>query len=395
MKIIGNLDFRHSLATPKKKLHWFKLFLHSFDTFEKYSTLLFLPVCILLITFYSIPWLFLGESYLSVLLFSLLLIDIVIIFALPFFRISFSAITSQLITISAPRILLFIGFLILFYFGVNCKLLLILGMLTGTLLYFWGMLIEPARIQFTYQKLTSSAILEPIRVLHLSDLHIEQISRREESILDFVAKEHPDFIFLTGDFLNLSNIDDRESQKHLQEFLKNLTKYSTVVCSMGSPPVDSRLNLPATLDLPNVILLRDQILQIPLPSGKNLNIIGIDCDHRQWLDTKVFQHLEKHLDSKDLNILLFHSPEIMPIVKNSNIDLYLCGHTHGGQIRFPFYGALFTSSVTGKKYEKGLYSNGRTHLYVSAGVGLEGRSAPRMRLLCPPEAILWTITPSG
>jgi uncharacterized protein len=83
----------------------------------------------------------------------------------------------------------------------------------------------------------------------------------------------------------------------------------------------------------------------------------------------------------------------MPIVKNSNIDLYLCGHTHGGQIRLPFYGAIVTSSVTGKEFEKGLYSTGRTNLYVSAGVGLEGKSAPRMRLLCRPEAIFWTIRP--
>jgi hypothetical protein len=393
MKIISSHNFRHRIATPRKKLHWFKSLLHSFDTFEKYNKLLFLPSCILLISFYSIPWLYLDEVNISILLFSFLLIDIAIIFSLPYLRISFAATTSQLITISAPRILLLIGFLILFYFGINSKILLILGMLTGTLLYFWGMLIEPAKIQFTTQKLTSAAISEPIRILHLSDLHIEKISRREEIILDFVIKERPNFIFLTGDFLNLSNIDDPTSQQHLQGFLNKLAQYSTVICSMGSPPVDDRLDLPVTLNLPEVILLRDQILKIQLSTGKNLNIMGVDCDHRQWLDTQVFKHLEQYLDSKDLNILLFHSPEIMPTVKNSNIDLYLCGHTHGGQIRLPFYGAVFTSSITGKKYEKGLYSNGRTHLYVSAGIGLEGRSAPRMRLLCRPEAILWTITP--
>lgn len=393
--LIGDLNFRHGITTPKKKLHWFKRFLHSFDTFEKYSNLLFLPSCILLITLYSIPWFFLGEDSLSILLISFLVVDIAIISVLPYFRISFAARTSQLITISAPRIFLLIGFLILFYFGINGKILLIFGMLAGSLLYSWGMLIEPATVKFTNQILTSAAISEPIQILHLSDLHIEQISRREESILIFVEKERPNFIFITGDFLNLSNIDDTKSQKHLQEFLKNLALYSTVVCSMGSPPVDGRLDLPATLDLPEIILLRDQILKLSLSTGKNLNIIGIDCDHRQWLDTQVFKHLEEHLDSKNLNILLFHSPEIMPTVMNSDIDLYLCGHTHGGQIRLPFYGALFTSSVTGKKYEKGLYSNGRTHLYVSAGVGLEGRSAPRMRLLCRPEAILWTIKPSA
>jgi hypothetical protein len=93
-----------------------------------------------------------------------------------------------------------------------------------------------------------------------------------------------------------------------------------------------------------------------------------------------------------MHILLYHSPELMPLVQQYPVDLYLCGHTHGGQVRFPFYGALITSSSLGKRYEMGPYVEQGTTLYISRGIGLEGLSAPRIRLLCPPEIILFTLS---
>jgi predicted MPP superfamily phosphohydrolase len=91
-------------------------------------------------------------------------------------------------------------------------------------------------------------------------------------------------------------------------------------------------------------------------------------------------------------ILLYHSPELMPLVQQYPVDLYLCGHTHGGQVRIPGYGAILTSSSTGKQYEMGPYTEQNTTLYISRGIGLEGLSAPRMRLFCRPEIILFTLS---
>ncbi len=70
------------------------------------------------------------------------------------------------------------------------------------------------------------------------------------------------------------------------------------------------------------------------------------------------------------------------------MDLYLSGHTHGGQVRLPFYGAVFTASYYGKKYEMGQYQLGPATLYVSRGIGMAGGLIPRVRLLCPPELVL-------
>jgi hypothetical protein len=86
-------------------------------------------------------------------------------------------------------------------------------------------------------------------------------------------------------------------------------------------------------------------------------------------------------------VLLYHSPELMPAATQRGIDLYLCGHTHGGQLRLPVVGPLFTASQLGRRYVMGHYHEGRTHLYVTRGIGFEGWPR-RVRLLCPPEVTL-------
>ena len=90
-------------------------------------------------------------------------------------------------------------------------------------------------------------------------------------------------------------------------------------------------------------------------------------------------------------------PDLAPEAAAAGVDLQLSGHTHGGQIRMPVYGALITSSIYGKRFEMGYYpveSSGRERpmtLYVSRGIGLEGGIAPRARFLSPPEIILWSL----
>jgi len=83
----------------------------------------------------------------------------------------------------------------------------------------------------------------------------------------------------------------------------------------------------------------------------------------------------------------------MDYVNGSIVDVYLCGHTHGGQIALPFYGALTTLSKHGKKYEAGLYHEGNTRLYVNRGIGLEGGKAPPMRFFARPEITVFEIGP--
>jgi predicted MPP superfamily phosphohydrolase len=61
----------------------------------------------------------------------------------------------------------------------------------------------------------------------------------------------------------------------------------------------------------------------------------------------------------------------------------------------PLYGALYAASIYGKRFEMGARQVGGMKLYVSRGIGMEGKGAPRVRFLCPPEVTLFEISPQG
>jgi uncharacterized protein len=82
---------------------------------------------------------------------------------------------------------------------------------------------------------------------------------------------------------------------------------------------------------------------------------------------------------------LYHTPDLIEEVARESVDLYCAGHTHGGQVALPLYGAMLTLSKYDKKYEAGLYREKNTVLYVNRGIGMEGGSVPRVRFWSRPE----------
>ena len=124
-------------------------------------------------------------------------------------------------------------------------------------------------------------------------------------------------------------------------------------------------------------------------NGETIYISGIRFDYP--FDLKA---LLKDVPDSNFSILLYHTADFVEELENLNVDLYLSGHTHGGQVRLPFFGALTTLSKFGKKYEMGMYNIGKTRLYINRGIGLEGGSAPQVRFLARPEITVFDIEPA-
>jgi uncharacterized protein len=93
------------------------------------------------------------------------------------------------------------------------------------------------------------------------------------------------------------------------------------------------------------------------------------------------------------SIFVYHYPDEIYAVAGK-VDLYCAGHTHGGQVALPLYGALLTLSRFGKRFEAGLYEVDGTQLYVNRGIGMEGSGAPRVRFFARPEITVYEIGPS-
>jgi hypothetical protein len=138
-------------------------------------------------------------------------------------------------------------------------------------------------------------------------------------------------------------------------------------------------------DLP-ITVLDDQVKKLQI-GQQEIDLVGVS-NFGPTRDGQVLSVLMEQVPQDAYSILLYHTPDLIEVANRLQIDLYLAGHTHGGQVRLPLWGAIITMSAYGKQYESGLYQLNPTTLYVSRGIGLEGLSMPRARFLCPPEMVL-------
>ena len=261
----------------------------------------------------------------------------------------------------------------------------------GTLLVVYGFWIEPHTIKVTHQTLHSPRLQnrQPIRLLHLGDLHIERVTSRERQLNSLVQSLNPDIILFSGDFLNLSYLRDPQAQSDARKIIGAWSAPFGVYAVAGSPAVDLENVVPSLLEGLPIRWLQDEKVTLEI-RGQPIDVVGVSCTHKPFLDSaRLEQALATPLEH--FSILLYHSPDLAPAAARSGFDLQLSGHTHGGQVRLPFIGALFTGSLYGKVFEAGRMQIGRMVLYISRGIGMEGAGAPRVRFLCPPEIILWEL----
>jgi len=258
-----------------------------------------------------------------------------------------------------------------------------------TVIQIYATWVEPFRLTVTSLEFTSPKLQsgEPLRVLHLSDIHFEGWTPRERRLLEVARALAPDLIFLTGDYLNLSSVDSGSARQGVRDLLAELAAVAPTYAIIGSPPVDRPDVVPRIFAGLPITWLVDEVAEAEV-KGHRLRLIGIRCtaDHRR--DGERLRRLCSAGWNPALQVLLYHSPDLFPLAAELGIDLHLAGHTHGGQLRLPLFGALITSSAFWKRYEAGLYRKGESTLYVSRGIGVEGKGAPRARFLAPPEVVL-------
>jgi predicted MPP superfamily phosphohydrolase len=199
-------------------------------------------------------------------------------------------------------------------------------------------------------------------------------------------------ILFSGDFINLSYLQDPRAWEVARGVLRQLEAPLGVFAVSGSPAVDlPDVVAQVLVGLPHVRWLRDEMVTLE-HQGQSFDLVGLHCTHQPFVDGPRLLTLLGEDARKNFTILLYHTPDLAPEAADAGIDLQLSGHTHGGQVRLPFYGALYTASLYGKQYEMGRRTEGGLTLYVTRGVGLEGKGAPRVRVLCPPEIVLWEIS---
>jgi predicted MPP superfamily phosphohydrolase len=239
-------------------------------------------------------------------------------------------------------------------------------------------LFEPYSPTVEY-RILAAAIPKPLRVLHLSDLHIEGKRPRlenEEWLVSEIQRLSPDLILVTGD---IHQMDVFEVQR-LSPILSKIVAPMGVFACLG---YDSRAVLREAA--PQIRILEDDVRILETGEGR-IAICGMN-------DISNLKRLSEGIPQCDYRIALNHTPDQIEPAASQGFDLYLCGHTHGGQVRVPFWGAVITLADTGKRFENGWYKVGRMQAHTSRGFGLEPLPAPQVRFLCRPEVTLIILEP--
>ena len=231
---------------------------------------------------------------------------------------------------------------------------------------------------------------EGYRIAHVSDLHNAEMGDDNEKLLTMLREAEPDMIAITGDLIDSRNTNVEIALQFIREAVKIAPCY--YVTGNHEERVSEYGELKAGLEAAGVVVLEDARTEISL-EGETITLIGVNDPSFQT--DYLFGDAETVMNSKlaelqtetdGYTVLLSHRPELFDTYVDSDVDLVLSGHAHGGQFRLPFVGGLVAPNQGFfPEYDAGLYTEKNTNMLVSRGIG---NSILPFRINNRPEVIL-------
>ncbi|MBC7808361.1 MAG: metallophosphoesterase [Akkermansiaceae bacterium] len=279
------------------------------------------------------------------------------------------------------------------------------GSLFAGLVYWWAQFVEPYWLEQTTPEIFCPRLpseLDGLRILFLADTHVQTWTRREDRLLELLKhdlRQRPDIIVWGGDFLYY--FGDTEKSLRLvtavHDIFPDVPTFGILGNAEHKGTRQETARFVQRLEAAGVRMLNNASDGLTL-RGVPITIAGVDDPYYGFDD--LCMALRDVPDDR-FTILLAHSPQIVYRAAKAGVDLMLSGHTHGGQVRLPFLGALKAQNPLGTKLDQGLFERDRLRpilagrdvpacfrLYITRGIGV----APtwrlfwlRPRLLCRPE----------
>jgi uncharacterized protein len=304
-------------------------------------------------------------------------------------------------------------------FGCRRDAAILLLASAGIVCFAWAQ-VEPHRVEVTYVRVPVAGLStqDRIRIVQISDVHSGSRPRLEESLPGIIARQSPDVIVFTGDALN--------GPSGLPVFRRLITRLSAIAPTyavMGNWDIGpgAGLNLFGATGIRELdggfvdIEVRGQHVRlagarfgdtlrlqqaVDAARGTTPALVANTPEPAKAEAAAASEAASSESQSPATAatpgpvpvpspvVVLAHSPDAIAYANGA--DLLLAGHTHGGQIRLPWYGALITLTGTGKQFESGLHRAGHTWIYTNRGIGVEPLLP--VRFLCRPEVTVIDLT---
>lgn len=229
---------------------------------------------------------------------------------------------------------------------------------------------------------------EGFRIVHISDLHNTDFGGK---LIEKTAAAKPDIIVVTGDIVDSYSPDIPVAV----EFAKKICEIAPVYYVTGNH--ESRFenyeSIKAQLEDAGFEILDGKTAEITR-NGEKIELIGID-DFNFFVGRDPFEQYQLYSEelkklaagaNGETGILLSHKPEFFELYAECGFDIVFCGHAHGGQMRLPFVGGIYTPDQGFfPEYTEGVHQKGKTNMVISRGLG---NSIFPLRIFNRPEIIV-------
>lgn len=243
------------------------------------------------------------------------------------------------------------------------------------IMIFINMIYCNSYVQNVEYKIRSDKTDASFKFVLLADLHNKEFGKDNCDLIDKVKKSNPDFIAVSGDMV-IRYSDDISNMKNV---LSKLNKIVPTYCCLGNHERDlsNKIDFKAEIDSTGAVLFDNKMRYISVNGGKIL--IGGLTDYPYYeedaplydTDNRHFWESFNKASKSQYSILLHHQPEyINTLASHSNVDLILCGHTHGGLVRIPYFGGVYVPNQGFfGKYDRGFFDFNGTNMIITSGLG--------------------------
>lgn len=253
-------------------------------------------------------------------------------------------------------------------------------------------------------RLSSDKLKKPVKLVLLADLHNQEFGKDNIDLLRAIEKEEPDAILAAGDILTAYT---DEEPKAAVRFMEALGAGYTVYYGLGNHEAkmqwsqekfgDAYNKYMTALRRAGIKVLKDSWLDL---QDTQIRIYGLDLEqkyyqrfHKEPLDDRYLEEKLGRPSKENYNILIAHNPAYFETYAAWSPDLVVSGHVHGGLIRLPFLGGVFSPSISlFPKYDGGKFTAGNTTMLLSRGLSYHGIA---LRMWNPGELIIIELTPEG
>jgi uncharacterized protein len=260
----------------------------------------------------------------------------------------------------------------------------------------YAVFVEPYRLQVREIELAFPNLpagFDGYSILHLSDLHLTRIGKLERRLMGLVRNRIFDTCVVTGDITSTPRACD--SFRRLCSVIDHRDPIFAILGNSEHKPWLDTQTLISALSFDGLELLVNSSAQVER-GGEKITFVGVDDPYTRQADPDA---AFSEVDPNGFTVLLTHCPSLTPEGIERGADLILAGHTHGGQVRLPHFGVIWTHMRANKALNDGLYGpdklrsvlgrdTGGSVLFVNRGAGT---SRIHVRLACPPEIAVITL----